>query len=80
VTLRLLDFPEWRVAVDGEPIQTERNANAEIRFRLPAGTHQARIQWGEPHRTSSGLVSILALLAMAFLAVFGRGKPLRPGE
>ncbi|MCG6962614.1 MAG: hypothetical protein LJE95_05025 [Acidobacteria bacterium] len=64
VTVRLLDYPWWRIEVDGKPA-TARREHGLIRVTVPAGRHAIKIWWeGNPW---SRVGMALALLGLGLL-------------
>lgn len=76
VALRLLDYPAWRVEVNGKPVSVERpEQTAQMIVPLPAGTSLISVRFARtPDRTAGGLVSLGALFLTAVLFGLARVK------
>lgn len=77
-------FPGWQAWVDQKPARVEVNREGLISLAVPAGKHRVEVRFGFTKvRLAATLVSYLALVAAALLAVrwrgrrFGRGTPTR---
>ena len=64
--LRLFNYPAWRVAVDGLPVQSETvETTGEILIPLLAGSHQVAVTFGRTWDRQVGiLVSALAIVLL----------------
>jgi len=73
VALRLLDFPAWRVEVNGAVVTPQHGENSgEMILRLPAGTQYIAVKFVRtPDRILGIFVSVAGLLAL--LALFNAG-------
>jgi 6-pyruvoyl-tetrahydropterin synthase related domain len=72
--LRLMDYPSWRVTVDGKPAQ-DRPARDDGLMAVPvmAGSHVIEVQWSAPRDVIAGReISAIALLALAVVAMLER--------
>ncbi len=72
--LRLMDYPSWRVSVDGspEPHRPLRKDGLMV-VPVPAGAHDIQVQWSATSDVISGrAISLAALLALAMVAVSER--------
>jgi hypothetical protein len=72
--LRLMDYPAWRVTVDGKPAQ-DRPGRGDGMMAVPvrAGSHAIEVQWSARSDAIVGReISALALLALAVAAMLGR--------
>jgi hypothetical protein len=72
--LRLMDYPSWRVTVDGKPGQG-RPVRDDGLMAVPvsAGNHVMEVQWAATRDVIAGrAVSAFALLALAIVAVLER--------
>jgi hypothetical protein len=70
LALRLLDYPPWRVRVDGKEARVNPHAvTAQMLLPLPAGTHRVEIDFLRTwDRTAGGAISaITALLLLGFV-------------
>ena len=76
IALRLLDYPAWRVEVNGKSVSVERpEQTAQMIVPLPAGTSLISVRFARtPDRTVGGLISLGALFLTALLF----GSPRRP--
>lgn len=74
IALRLLNYPAWRVAVNGKPIVPGRLDNFnEMVIPVDPGHSSIRIRFARtPDRTLGMLISILSVLLAAFLVMAGR--------
>ncbi len=71
VALRLLDYPAWRVTVNGGEVQTQSNANTgQMRIALPAGASHVRVGFHRTNDIRAG--DLLSLAAAGVLAWFLR--------
>jgi hypothetical protein len=72
--LRLMDYPSWRVAVDGTPILTRpTREDGLMAVEVPAGEHAIDVQWVATRDVLAGrAVSALALLMLAAVAALER--------
>jgi 6-pyruvoyl-tetrahydropterin synthase-like protein len=73
VALRLLDYPAWRVDVNGTMIRPEHaETAAQMILPLPAGTQQIRVKFVRtPDRTWGMLLSMIAVLILLALLSAG---------
>src|SRR5262249_36123022 len=71
LALRLLNYPAWRVEVNGRPVTPENaEGSDQMVLQVPAGTSQVHVQFVRtPDRTIGGAISIVALLVVAVLIV-----------
>ncbi len=72
--LRLMDYPSWRVTVDGKPAP-RRPARDDGLMAVPvtAGSHAIEAQWSATRDVIAGReVSAIALLALAVVALLER--------
>jgi len=73
VALRLLDYPAWRVEVNGQVATPEHaETSGQMILRLPAGTQHIAVKLVRtPDRILGIIVSVSGLLAL--LALFNAG-------
>jgi hypothetical protein len=72
--LRLMDYPAWRVTVDGKPAQ-DRPGRGDGLMAVPvtAGSHAIEVQWSASSDVIAGReISAIALLALVLVAVLER--------
>ena len=75
LAIRLLDYPAWRIEVNGRPTPPElAEGTTQIVLPLPSGAVKVKIRFARTlDRQLGGLVSGLSLLALA--AAFWSGRP-----
>ena len=68
--LFILDFPGWRVTVDGQPAETELGLpEGFIVVKVPKGEHLVDVRFGStPARTTAWVVTAVSLLTTLFVA------------
>jgi len=72
--LRLMDYPSWRVTLDGRPMQG-RPVRDDGLMTVPvtAGNHVVEVQWATTRDVLAGrLVSAISLLALAIVGMLER--------
>jgi hypothetical protein len=72
--LRLMDYPSWRVTLDGRPMQG-RPVRDDGLMTVPvtAGNHVVEVQWAATRDVIAGrLVSAISLLALAIVGMLER--------
>jgi hypothetical protein len=71
VALRLLNYPAWRVDVNGRPeAPGHLEGTEQMVIQVPAGVSQIHVRFARtPDRTIGGAISLAALLAAAVLMV-----------
>jgi hypothetical protein len=72
--LRLMDYPAWRVTVDGKPAQ-DRPGRGDGLMAVPvtAGSHAIEVHWSASSDVIAGReISAIALLALVLVAVLER--------
>lgn len=76
LAVRLLDYPAWRIEVNGQRVTPEPpESTAQIILRMPAGTEHIRIKFETtPDRRLGSGMSLAALLALAACFFSGRVK------
>jgi hypothetical protein len=67
--LRLLDYPAWRVEVNGKAVKPEHaETNGEMILALIPGTHRITVKFVRtPDRTLGGAISLIAMLTLLAL-------------
>ncbi|HET6218823.1 MAG TPA: hypothetical protein VFE27_17510, partial [Acidobacteriaceae bacterium] len=72
--LRLMDYPSWRVTVDGKPaLGRPMRDDGLMAVPVMAGSHAIEVQWTATSDVIAGrAVSTLALLALALVAMMER--------
>jgi hypothetical protein len=72
--LRLMDYPSWRVTVDGKPAPGRpMRDDGLMAVPVMAGSHALEVQWTATGDVITGrAVSALALLALALVAIMER--------
>jgi hypothetical protein len=74
--LRLMDYPAWRVTVDGKPAQ-DRPGRVDGLMAVPvtAGSHAIEVQWSASSDVIAGrAISGIALLPLVLVAVLERRR------
>jgi hypothetical protein len=69
--LRLMDYPSWRVTVDGQPVKSRPfREDGLMAVPVNAGSHVLEVQWAATRDVVAGrAVSAIALLALVLVAV-----------
>ena len=69
VALRLMNYPAWRVTVNGNRVSVQhRQATGQMIVAVPAGESELRIDFTRtPDRTLGGWISILSLVTSSIL-------------
>jgi len=77
--LRLLNYPAWRVEVNGRPaLALSNQQTGQMLVSLPAGTSRVRVAFaGTPDRRWGNVISAVAAVILLGLAV-SRGRVRRP--
>ena len=72
--LRLMDYPSWRVSVDGRSVRERKHReDGLMAVPLTAGSHRLEVQWFATQDVITGRVfSAIALLALAGVAMLER--------
>jgi hypothetical protein len=72
--LRLMDYPSWRVTVDGKPVQGRPiRDDGLMTVPVAAGRHVIEVRWAATRDVIAGrLVSAISLLALAVVGVVER--------
>jgi hypothetical protein len=70
LAMRLLNYPAWRVEVNGQAVTPESaETTAQMILPLSAGTHRITVSFGRTRdRILGGVISMVALLAFLLLA------------
>ena len=68
--LRLMDYPSWRVTVDGQPVNSRPlREDGLMAVPVKAGSHVMEVQWIATRDVIAGrAISAIALLALALVA------------
>jgi hypothetical protein len=82
--VRLLNYPAWRIRVNGVPVESESDADSgQMIVPLPAGRSRVEVRFAQtPDRTVGGMLSGLAAVLLAGMAGAGwrrRRRDLRTG-
>ena len=74
--VRLLNYPAWRIRVNGLAVESESDEDSgQMIVPLPAGKSRVEIRFARtPDRTLGGALSCTALLLLAGMAVFAGVK------
>jgi hypothetical protein len=77
LVLRLLNYPAWRVEINGKPAQAESRAHTgEMLIPVRAGRSHVRVQFARTaDRTAGWLLSFTSGLLLLGLAVASRSRP-----
>jgi hypothetical protein len=69
--LRLMDYPSWRVTLDGQPLKNRPlREDGLMAIPVKAGGHAIEVQWMATRDVVAGrAVSTIALLALAAVAM-----------
>jgi 6-pyruvoyl-tetrahydropterin synthase-like protein len=69
--LRLMDYPSWRVTVDGQPVNSRPlREDGLMAVPMNAGSHVVEVRWAATRDVVAGrAVSTIALLALAVVAM-----------
>jgi len=72
LAMRLLNYPGWRVEIDGKAVTPQlAETTAQMILPLSAGTHRITMRFGRtPDRTLGGAISMVALLAFLLLVSY----------
>ena len=79
LAIRLVNYPAWRVSIDGaaSPADTLEDTG-QMLVPVAAGTHQVDIRFVRtPDRTAGGIISLLAAFGLLAIAKMQRGRPNR---
>jgi hypothetical protein len=78
LAVRLLDYPAWRIEVNGQLVMPESpESTAQVILPLPAGTHSVDIRFGRTLDRSLGIgISCIAMCVLLVLLSTGRLQPL----
>jgi uncharacterized membrane protein YfhO len=68
----MTNWPGWRLRVDGRPAATLTFNHAFIGFRVPAGRHEAFLEYHPDSVLAGGAVSLASLLLSLVLLRFPR--------
>jgi hypothetical protein len=74
ILVRLMDYPAWRVELDGKHVRAELAPEGQLLVPVPAGTHRIVVRFARTwDRTSGALISLVFFLAL--LACMVATKP-----
>jgi hypothetical protein len=75
ILVRVMDYPAWRVELDGSHVLADVASEGQLLIPIPAGTHRIVVRFARTwDRTSGGLISLVFLLALlAFMFATKRG-------
>ena len=78
--LRLMDYPSWRVTVDGAAASHRPSReDGLVMVPIAAGTHTIAVQWSATRDVIAGRgLSVIGLLTLGIVAV--RERKARPGR
>jgi hypothetical protein len=81
-TLRLLDYPAWKVTVDGEPFRPEPDeTTGRMVLELPSGHHEVAIDYVRtPDHLWGMIISAIALVVWLGLYLFTRMRGIATPE
>jgi hypothetical protein len=70
-----MDYPAWRVELDGSHVPADVASEGQLLIPIPAGTHRIVVRFARTwDRTSGGLISLVFLLALlGFMFATKRG-------
>jgi hypothetical protein len=72
VTLKLYDYPAWRVEIDGKPATADTTYGGSLKIDVPPGAHELRVWFSRTPDRTAGIViscfSAMILLALIYLA------------
>ncbi|MDQ2979678.1 MAG: YfhO family protein, partial [Acidobacteriota bacterium] len=74
----MTDWPGWKLRVDGRPAATLTYNHAFVGFRVPAGRHEASLEYRPDSVSTGGAVSLASLLLSLVLLRFPR-RPVSSG-
>jgi hypothetical protein len=85
LAVRLLNYPGWRVEIDGKAVTPQlAETTAQMILPLSAGTHRITMRFGRtPDRIWGGVISVgagVALFALLFLKQANGKSPNYPGD
>ena len=72
--LRLMDYPSWRVTVDGQPVNGRPlREDGLMAVPVTAGSHVIEVQWTATRDVVAGrTISAIALLGLAVVVAWER--------
>ncbi len=77
-------WPGWKLDVDGRPAETLTYNHAFVGFRVPAGRHEAVLEYRPDSVVAGGAISLASLAISLLLLRFPRARPSdgspRPGR
>ncbi len=76
VQIKLLDYPAWKVQLDGSDIAHDHDDSGRITAHVPGGEHTLIVRWNEPHVRLWG--DAISMCALAVIAALTRKRPRLP--
>lgn len=68
IQINTVYFPGWQVFIDGKMSKIDYNNNGLIRFSVPSGNHQIKVEFTETNiRTVSDIISLLGFVLIGFM-------------
>src|SRR5262249_45561729 len=79
IAIRLVDYPAWRVTVNGIPVAAEHaEGTAQMTLRVPEGESRIEIQFARTiDRTVGGWISVFAACGSLGLYLFRRNQAVK---
>ena len=76
MALRVVNYPAWRVSVNGEKVAPERLDDInQMVVRVPTGTSLIQVRFTRtPDRTAGDLLTAFSIAVVAILIVFGNSS------
>jgi len=68
IAIRLLNYPAWRLTVNGKKVGQKADNSAQIILSVPQGSNEFALDFSQTtDRTAGGLVSVVSLLGLTVL-------------